>query len=146
VQQRVRDVISGPLRLEYLQQRLADGWTPVAVEWVRTSEEPARASVQVETPYGFQVSEDGKSLEPNPDEIDVLYVILEQIVSDKRFTQIAEELNRRQLKRRTGQPWTSTAVFELLPQLVEAGPFLLKNEEWARRRREIVASLQRKAG
>lgn len=148
MQERVRDVISGSLRFDYLQQRLAEGWTPIAVEWVRPAELPETAGgpAHIETPYGFRVSEDGKSLEPDPAEVDVLYVILEQIVRDRRFTQIAEELNRQKLRGRSGQAWTSAAVFELLPHLVEAGPFLLKNEEWARRRQAIVSSLDRKAG
>ena len=142
VQQRLRDVISGPLTFDYFQERLAAGWVPVAMEWIMPSATGAGAGGQapqrVETPYGFRVGEDSNSLEPDPEEVGVLYVILEQIVRDRRFTQIAEELNRRRLKQRAGGAWTSSAVFELLPQLIEAGPFLVKSEEWARRRQEIV--------
>ena len=101
---------------------------------------------RVETPYGFRVGEDGNSLEPDPDEISVLYVILEQVVRDKRFTQIADELNHRRLRQRAGEAWTSSAVFELLPQLIEAGPYLVKSEEWARRRRDLIAKQLEAAG
>ena len=143
MQQRLRDVISGPLTFDYFQERLAAGWVPVAMEWImpatQTEDRSGRTAQRVETPYGFRVGEDGKSLEPDPDETGVLYVVLEQIVRDRRFTQIADELNRRRLKQRAGEPWTSSAVFELLPQLIEAGSFLVKSEEWARRRQEIVA-------
>jgi hypothetical protein len=143
VQQRLRDVISGPLTFDYFQERLAAGWVPVAMEWImsatQTEDRSGRAPQRMETPYGFRVGEDGNSLEPDPDETGVLYVVLEQIVRDRRFTQIADELNRRRLKQRAGEPWTSSAVFELLPQLIEAGPFLVKSEEWVRRRQEIVA-------
>jgi len=147
VQQRLRDVISGPLTFDYFQERLVAGWVPVAMEWIkpsaaRTGTEVSGAGGQtpprVETPYGFRVGEDNNSLEPDPEEVGVLYVILEQIVRDRRFTQIADELNHRRLRQRAGGAWTSSAVFELLPQLIEAGPFLVKSEEWARRRQEIV--------
>jgi hypothetical protein len=97
---------------------------------------------RVQTPYGLRVAGSGNALEPDAEEIDILYVILEQIVRDKRFTQIADELNRRRFKQRSGIAWTSSAVFELLPQLIEAGPLLVKSEEWAERRQEIVARQQ----
>lgn len=143
MQQRLRDVISGPLTFDYFQERLSAGWIPVAMEWIMPSspspDVEKAASQRVETPYGFRVGEDGNSLEPDPEEVGVLYVILEQIVQDRRFTQIAEELNRRRLKQRAGEAWTSSAVFELLPRLIEAGPYLVKNEEWAQRRHEVVA-------
>jgi hypothetical protein len=143
VQQRLRDVITGPLPFDYFQERLAAGWMPVAIEWVMPSPADSASETQppqrVETPYGFRVGEDGSSLEPAPEEISVLYVILEQIVRDRRFTQIADELNQRRLRQRAGDAWTSTAVFELLPQLIEAGPYLVKSREWAERRRDIVA-------
>jgi hypothetical protein len=143
VQQRLRDIISGPLTFEYFQERLSAGWVPVAMEWI-TPPEPAKDAVeatpqQVETPYGFRVSESGNTLEPDPEEVGVLYVLLEQIVRDRRFTQIADELNRRHFRQRGGGAWTSSAVFELLPRLIDAGPLLVKSEEWARRRQEIVA-------
>lgn len=146
MQQRLRDVISGPLTFDYFQERLRAGWVPVAMEWmmpVSPDAEAAGAAVpEVQTPYGFRVAGRGNALEPDPEEIDVLYVILEQIVRDKRFTQIADELNRRQFRQRAGGPWTSSAVFELLPRLIEAGPLLVKSEEWAERRQEIVARQQ----
>jgi hypothetical protein len=146
VQQRLRDVISGPLTFDYFQERLRAGWVPVAMEWMMpVSPDTAGAEEaveQVETPYGFRVGGSSKALEPDPEEIDVLYVILEQIVRDKRFTQIADELNRRHFKQRAGTAWTSSAVFELLPHLIEAGPALVKSDEWAGRRQDIVARQQ----
>lgn len=145
MQQRLRDVISGPLTFDYFQERLSAGWVPVAMEWIMpVSAEAATAAgaQKVPIPYGFRVGGSGNALEPDAEEIDVLYVILEQIVRDKRFTQIAEELNRRHFKQRSGTAWTSSAVFELLPQLIEAGPLLVKSEEWVERRQEIVAKQQ----
>jgi len=146
VQRRLRDVISGPLTFDYVQERLSAGWVPVAMEWMMpistAAEPPGPAPHEVQPPYGFRVGESGKALEPNPEEIDVLYVILEQIVRDKRCTQIADELNRRHLMQRAGGAWTSSAVFELLPRLIEAGPLLVKSKEWANRRQEIMAKQQ----
>ena len=140
MQQRLRDVISGPLTFDYFQERLSAGWVPVAMEWIMPSATAAaedQIPQRVETPYGFRVGDDGNSLQPDAEELGVLYAILEQIVRDRRFTQIAEELNRRKLKQRAGEPWTSSAVFGLMPQLIEAGPLLMKSEEWAQRRQEF---------
>lgn len=147
MQQRLRDVISGPLTFDYFQERLAAGWVPVAMEWMMPVSPGAGAGEadvpQMQTPYGFRVAGSGNTLEPDAEEINILYVILEQIVRDRRFTQIADELNRRHFKQRSGIAWTSSAVFELLPQLIEAGPLLVKSEEWAERRQEILAREQR---
>lgn len=141
--QRLREVISEPPTFEYFEQRLKAGWIPVAVEWmmpVGESDAEKRRKGSLEIPYGFQVGEDGQSLIPDKEEMGVLYAILEQIVADKRFSHIADELNRRHMHQRTGGAWTSSAVFDLLPRLIESGPLLVKSEEWARRRQEILAS------
>jgi hypothetical protein len=143
VQQRLREVISGPLTFDYFQERLSAGWVPVAMEWIMPVPPDAGTTGQspeeVQTPYGFRVGESGNALQPDPEEMEVLYVILEQIVRDRRFTQISDELNRRHFRQRTGSAWTSSAVFELLPRLIDAGPLLVKSDDWARRRHEILA-------
>ena len=68
----------------------------------------------------------------------VLMAILQEIVKDRPFSQIAEELNRQHLVTRRGRPWTSAGVFDLLPRLIEAGPQLLKSEQWPARRLEVL--------
>ncbi|HXE14329.1 MAG TPA: recombinase family protein [Bryobacteraceae bacterium] len=131
-----RDVVQGTLTFEYFQERVKAGWTPIAVEWARPSNSTQTKSRRdtIEPPYGFQIAADCKRLEPNPQEVEVLQTMLEEIVQDHRFTQIAEALNKRSLRTREGRKWSPTAVFDLLPALIDAGPSLTKSEAWARRR------------
>jgi hypothetical protein len=139
----VRDVVQGTLTFEYFQERVQAGWTPIAVEWARPSASPQIQSRHgaIEPPYGLQVAADCKGLEPNPQEVEVLQTVLEEIVQDHRFTQIADALNKRMLRTREGRKWTSTAVFNLLPALIDAGPSLTKSEAWANRRPSMHRTL-----
>jgi hypothetical protein len=134
----VRDAISGELTLEYFAKRLAEGWKITTVEWVR--EQPAEKTQpmgllgdQVTPPFGLRVSENG-FVEENPVEATVLLLILEQIVRERRIQEIATELNSQGYATREGFPWTATAVFNLLPRVIEVGPALLKSAAWQDRR------------
>ncbi len=146
--QRSRDLVGGPLSLDYFMRRAADGWTLAAIEWVREVEAPeampdvASPKIHIEPeeiPYGLRISEDGLHVEENPVEKAALLLILEKIVMEKRLSQIADDLNLQGLRTRTGTQWTSTAIFDLLPRLIEAGPKLLKSAEWRRRRNQLSA-------
>lgn len=139
----VRDIVRGTLTFEYVQERIKEGWIPVAVEWRRpsTSAQMQPRQEGIEPPYGFQIADDCKRLEPNSQEVEVLQIMLEEIVQDHRFTQIAEALNTRMLRTREGRKWTSTAVFELLPVLIDVGPALTKSDAWARRRPSMHRTL-----
>lgn len=134
--QRSRDIVTGPLTLDYFIRKAAEGWTITAVEWVREAEaidhvEPFKISLSTEEiPYGLHLSEDGLELQPNPLERTVLLLILDKIVQDKRITQIASELNAEGFRTRRETPWTPSAVFDLLPRLIDAGPSLLKSTDW----------------
>lgn len=134
--QRSRDLVTGQLTLDYFIRKAAEGWTLAAVEWVREVEdnvqaEPFQVSATGEDiPYGVRLSGDGLHLEPNPLERTVLLLILNKIVQEKRITQIAAELNAEGFRTRNETYWTPSAVFELLPRLIEAGPMLLKSGEW----------------
>ena len=134
--QRSRELITGQLTLDYFMRKAAEGWSLAAVEWVREVPDTTHATtleVSVnaeEIPYGMRVSEDGLHLEPNPVERTVLLLILNKIVKEKRITQIAAELNDEGLRTRQDTPWSPSAVFELLPRLIEAGPALLKSPDW----------------
>ena len=134
--QRSRDLVSGQLTLDYFIRKAAEGWTLAAVEWVREVDDaPAVKSFEVslsgeDTPYGVRVSADGMQLEPNPLERTVLMLILDKIVREKRITQIAAELNLEGFRTRQGTAWSPSAVFDLLPRLIEAGPQLLKSPDW----------------
>jgi hypothetical protein len=136
MQERVRDQLAGLPGPDYIQQRIAAGWIPVVMEWERPALAPQSHETpkRFDTPYGFRVAADANHLEPDPQEIAVLYAVLEEIVRDRRFSQIADELNRQKLRTRDGRAWTSAAVFDLLPELIEAGSYLTKSEEWQQRR------------
>ncbi len=147
--ERSRDLVGGPLSLDYFMRRAADGWTLAAVEWVREVEVPeampetAGLKVRIEPeeiPYGLRIGEDGQHLEDNPVEKTALLLILEKIVMEKRLSQIAEDLNRQGLRTRVGTHWTSSAIFDLLPRLIEAGPKLLKSSEWRQRRDQLTSA------
>lgn len=142
--QRHRDLISGEVTLDYFMRKMAEGWSVAAVEWVReasdraTADRPFEVAVHgEEPPYGVQVASDGLHLEQNPLERTVLLMILEKIVREKRITEIAVDLNAAGLKTRRGRDWTPSAVFDLLPRLVELGPKLLESQEWRERRAAI---------
>ncbi len=134
--QRSRDLVTEQLTLDYFVQRAAGGWKLSAVEWVREIDDgieapPAAVFVEnEEIPYGLRISPDGFQLEPNPVERTVLLMILDRIVHEERITQIASELNSKGFRMRQDRQWTATAVFELLPRLIETGPGLLKSPEW----------------
>ncbi len=146
MRQHARDQVSGPVTLDYFQTRLAEGWRVSAIEWERegdqtaevASPEPVKAGPPEEIPYGFRIASDCHHLERNPDEMAVLMAILQEIIKDRPFSQIADELNRQHLVTRRGRPWTSAGVFDLLPRLIEAGPQLLKSEQWPARRLEVL--------
>ena len=60
------------------------------------------------------------------------------IVDDLPMSGIAAELNRQGYRTRRDSPWTATAVFDLLPRMIEAGPRIFTREEWANRRRRLI--------
>lgn len=133
--QRSRDLVTGPLTLDYLVKRTAEGWQIAAVEWVREVQDAAQPepSVSVEgeqIPYGLRLSQDGSQLEEHPVERTVLLLILENIVREKGITEIAMNLNTEGMRTRQGAAWSASAVFELLPRLIESGPSLLKSNDW----------------
>ena len=143
----LRDLVAGQLTLDYFMQRAAAGWTLAAVEWVREAEgeaepdvsaKPAKRASSDEVPYGFRIAEGGLNLEQNPFETAVLLRILEDIVKEKRLTDIALDLNVHGHATREGASWTPTEVFNLLPRIVEIGPRLLKTAEWRARREDFT--------
>jgi hypothetical protein len=147
--ERIRDVLAGPATLDYFVARLNGGWKLAAVEWERVAAAPAgepTGATGEEVPYGFKISGDCLHLEQNAGEVQVLLLILEEIVRDRRFNQIADELNRQGMRTRNGSRWTPTAVFELLPRLIEAGPQLTKSNDWRQRRLRVAGQTGPSAG
>ena len=137
----LRDTVQHPVSLDYFQERLSAGWKLKAVEWEREVEVPAETAIPPDqaAPYGLEIAPEASRLRLNPHEIDVLMTILELIVVEKGVSYIAEELNVRGFKTREGTPWTSPAVFNLLPRLIELGPDLLKSSDWHARRGHLHA-------
>ena len=138
--ERARQSWSGAISTDYLARQAEFGWRLVAVEWEREITAGKPAGYRESVPYGLQASADGKHLEENPAETQVLLAILEGIVSDRRLSQIAKDLNDRRLRTRSGELWSAGAIFELLPRIIEAGPRLLPSEEWVARREQLFAA------
>jgi len=79
----------------------------------------------------LRVSSNCLTLEENPDEREALTAMLNLIVKDDvSFSQVARELNEKGFKTREGNRWTQTAVFEMLPRMVEVAPKIFSSEEW----------------
>lgn len=137
--ERIREELAVPLLPEHIQERERAGWRLVAVEWERegSGSEPA-AALREEVPYGLRVSTDCLHLEEHPAERRVLEAVMELIVQDRPFSQIADELNERGLRMRNGSSWSRVAVFNLLPRLIEAGPRIFSSSEWAARRPHLL--------
>ena len=135
----LRDQIQSPVSLDYFQQRAAAGWTLKAIEWERADDAAAvpQPGSTMPSPYGLELVPETARLQQNPEEAEVLLTILELIVVEKGVSHIAAELNKRGYATRGGKPWTSTAVFNLLPRLIEAAPDILKSDDWHAHRAKL---------
>jgi len=139
-----RDTVTGDITLDYFSQRFSEGWRIATIEWVRdrnvdeqtVTGSTAEAASDVAVPYGLQIAGAG-TLEEHPVETTVLLLILEEIIREKRMGEIAAELNHRGYRTREGSQWGPTAVFNLLPRIIEAGPSMLKSAAWHQRRANI---------
>ena len=130
---RVREVVWEPPSPHYLMEKARKGWNLVALEWEREMDpEEARAiGLDSDVPYGLRVATNSLTLEEDPDERAILVEMLGLIVRDDvRFSMIAESLNEKGLRTRGAKAWTSSAVFEMLPRLVEVAPTILSSEQW----------------
>ena len=136
--ERVREILNSPPNAEYWQEKVAEGWRPVAVEWERETEGvDGDGPFKEEVPYGLQVSGDCLYLEENPAEVEAMRLVLEQIVADRPLSVAAEELNRRGFRQRNGAQWTQIEVFNMLPRLVEVAPRIYSTEEWSAKRHRL---------
>ena len=136
--ERVREVLSSPPTAEYWQEKAAEGWRPVAVEWEREAEGSSRGgALREEVPYGLQVADDCLYLVENPTEVEAMRLMLEQIVADKPLSTAAQELDRRGFRQRGGAKWTQVAVFNLLPRLIEVAPRIYSSDEWGEKERRL---------
>ena len=133
--ERVRDFMSAAPSADYFTEKTAEGWKLVAIEWERGAPVPS-APVE-ELPFGLRVASDCRRLEENPDEMQVLILMMETIVQDGPLSQAARAINDRGFRTRDGDKWTPQALFYLLPRLIEVGPRLCTSEEWVERRKHI---------
>src|SRR5262249_28019569 len=122
--ERIREVVTGSVDMDYVRRKTEAGWKLVAMEWRREipGDETKEAVLWEETPYGRRVAADCSRLEEDPDERAVLVQMMELIVQDYSITLVASELNKRSLRTRSGGPWTPVSVFNMLPRLIEVGP------------------------
>ena len=135
----IRETMSGLPTLEHLVERVEAGWKLVAIEWQREvsgTADPREKQVE-EIPYGLRVSDDCTGLVESESERQIIITALDMIVEDCPLSQVAEELNRRGHTRRDGNPWTPSALFTLLPRMIQVGPRVFSSEEWTRRRRRL---------
>jgi hypothetical protein len=59
------------------------------------------------------------------------------IVEDCPLSQVSTEMNRRGYRMRDGKPWSPTALFTLLPRMIQMGPRLFSSEQWMTRRQKL---------
>ena len=133
--ERVRDFMTAPPAVDYFTQKSAEGWRLVAVEWERGAS--AKSAPVEDVPFGLRVASDCKRLEEDPDESQVLILMMEIIVQDGPLSQAARAINERGYRTRDGEKWTPQKLFYLLPRLIEIGPRLCTSEEWVERRKHL---------
>jgi len=138
--ERIREAVSGLPTLEHLVERADGGWKLVALEWEReaaaTPIAPNERLVE-EIPYGLKVADDCSGLVESPFERQIIITALDMIVEDCPLSQIADELNRRGFKTRDGKDWTPSALFVLLPRMIQVGPRVFTSDEWTTRRQRL---------
>jgi hypothetical protein len=135
--ERIREEMSDPPAQDYWKQKSNAGWRLAAVEWIREQSADPGPQASEEIPYGLKIADDCAHLEPHPTERETLMLMLEMIVRDHSLTQVAAELNQRGLRTRRGTEWTPPAVFNMLPRMIEVGPRVFSQPEWADRRKHL---------
>jgi len=132
--ERMRDSISGPISPDILNERTKAGWQIVAIEWRRElpgTERPVEDAPDVAIPYGLRISNDGLRLEADPTEETILTLMMALLVQDFSYASIVSDLNEKGYRMRNGAPWTRTAVFNMMPRLIEVGPRIFSSGEWS---------------
>ena len=147
-EERVREPMSAPPAGDYIREKAAEGWRLVAVEWARptTVDCGDAGEIKEEIPYGLQVSSDCRHLEENPTEKAAMMMMLAMVVEDKPLSQVAEGLTAEGFRTRDGREWTQTAIFYMMPRLIETAPQIFSTEEWRARRAEVTSRLAQLIG
>jgi hypothetical protein len=137
---RVREVVWEAPSPHYLMEKARQGWTLVALEWEREMEpaEVKSMGMSRDVPYGLRVAGDSLTLEEDPEERKILTSIMDLIVKDDvPFSKVVQELNQKGYRTRNGCEWTQSAVFEMLPRLVDVAPAIFSSEEWEALKRRV---------
>jgi hypothetical protein len=138
--ERVRETMTALPTLEHLTERVQAGWKLTAIEWEReavSAPAPANGQVVQEIPYGLRIADDCSGLAEDGTERQIVITALDMIVDDRPLSQVADELNKRGFSQRGGQPWTPTALFVLLPRMIEIGPRLFTSTDWNTRKQRL---------
>jgi hypothetical protein len=139
--QRIREIIETPPDEQYWNSKAEEGWRLVAIEWEREPElDRGDDPWMEEVPYGLKVGEDCLHLVENSAEREAMTCMLEMIVADKPFSEIAASVNCRGFRTRAGTLWTQVDIFLLLPRLVEVAPRIYPTHDWSKRRERIYGS------
>ena len=138
--ERIREEMSVPPSPDYWNRKSEAGWRLAAVEWIREVKgaEPVPPDPAQEIPYGLKIADDCAHLEVHPTEREALMTMLELIVQDRTLSQVAAELNARGFRTRRGMEWGPASVFNLLPRMIEVGPNVFSQTEWATRRGRLL--------
>jgi hypothetical protein len=141
--ERVREEMSAPPAPDYWKRKSDAGWRLVAVEWSRETEGAAASGGDPgeEIPYGLKIAGDCAHLEVHATEREALMLMLELIVQDRSLSQVAVEMNERGFRTRRGTEWGPAAVFNMLPRMIEVGPQVFSQSEWAARRRRLFRAV-----
>lgn len=136
--ERMRQLVSGPISEADIKQQSEKGWKLVAVEWEREIE-TNEAQLPGTVPFGLRIAADNQTLEEDPFEREILVELMELLVQEGSYARVADEINRRGYRTRRGTAWTPISVFEMLPRLIEVGPYLFRSSEWSKRRQSVRA-------
>jgi hypothetical protein len=138
--ERIREVVTGSVDLDYVRQKTEAGWKLVAMEWRReiAGDDAQEAVIVEDIPYGLRVAPDCSRLEEDSQERNVLVQMMELIVQDYSITLVASELNKRGLRTRSGGFWTPVSIFNMLPRLIEVGPNIFSSDDWEARRERLL--------
>ena len=134
----LREVFAEPPGQEYWSRKAKDGWRLTAVEWERDEKGAGGSAAWVEeVPFGMKAGEDTLHLVENPAEKEALILMLEMIVADKPLSEVAQGINSRGFRTRSGAKWTQLEIFNLLPRLVEVASRVYPTQDWSERREKL---------
>jgi hypothetical protein len=141
--ERIREKVTILPTSMYLSKMHDAGWSLVALEWEReietssTPEPTEEFQASEEIPFGLRIAADCHHLEDDPLEMQTLKFLAELIVQDVSFKSMADALNVRDYRTRSGGPWTAAGIFRLIPRLIDVAPRILSGAEWDSRKKQL---------